>query len=217
MKLANVFSWKSFVLILALLGTFTRPSFATMDTIDFGGSLGLVFKPSALNVHVGDTIVWIGSYAFHQIQSTSIPAGAPTFGPTVVSASTQPLTYVVTVPGVFNYQCNIHFSMGMIGSFTAATAGVDEPVSNDQATLGINYPNPFTGITILRYTVNHTSQIDLKIFDLNGKVLAQVVNKYQPADSYEVPFDASNLPNGTYICELKCGDAILTRRIILAK
>jgi plastocyanin len=216
MRLANVFSTSLKVLsaVTIILLASSQLFGGVLRTITFAGTS---FTPNTLNVNVGDTIIWIGNYGFHQIQSTTIPGSAATFGPTVINTSTQPLKYVVTVPGVFNYQCNIHVSMGMIGSFTAATSGVDEPVSNNDASLGINYPNPFAGITVLRYTLKNATQVNLNIFDLNGKAIKQVVNKYQSADTYEVPFDASNLPNGAYICELKCGDAILTRRIILAR
>jgi len=214
MKLANVLSSPPKVLSIVIL-------FSLASSLSFGGVRqniafgGTSFTPNTLNVSVGDTIVWSGNFGFHIIKSDAIPGGAATWGPT--TASTTSLIYVVTVPGLYHYECTIHVAMGMTGTFTAAASGVDEPVTNDQATLGINYPNPFTGITILRYTLKNASPVNLNIFDINGKAIKQVINSYQSANAYEVPFDASNLPNGTYICELKCGDAILTRRIVVAR
>ena len=101
---------------------FTIPvteTFGTTHTISFGGTS---FSPSSLNVSTGDTIVWSGAFAYHYIQSTSVPSGAPTFGAT--DANTTSLSYVVSVAGTYNYQCNIHYAMGMTGSFTATAPAV---------------------------------------------------------------------------------------------
>jgi len=112
MKLANVFFFFVFLLILSHADTF-----AITHTITFGGTS---FTPNTLNVNTGDTIIWSGTFSFHAIQSTSVPNGAATWGPTI--ATTTSLSYVVSVAGTYNYQCNIHASMGMTGSFTATSA-----------------------------------------------------------------------------------------------
>ena len=112
MKLA-----KALVLITFLLLVAVSMSFATTYTITFGGTS---FSPSSLNVNTGDTIVWSGPWSYHAIQSTTIPNSAAAWGPT--DGNTTSLTYVVTVAGTYNYQCNIHYLMGMTGSFTATTA-----------------------------------------------------------------------------------------------
>src|SRR5689334_18997715 len=110
MKLGKAFFISLFLLI-------TAPAFAVTWTVNFGGTS---FNPNALNVNVGDVINFVGSFANHIIQSTSVPAGAAAFGPT--NAGTVNFSYTVTVAGTYNYQCNIHAAMGMTGSFTATGA-----------------------------------------------------------------------------------------------
>ncbi len=115
MKLAKIFS--TIALFCAFL-LFTHGKIhATTHTISFGGTS---FSPNTLSVTTGDTVTWTGAFGFHQIQSTSVPATAATFGPTSNTATS--FSYVVTVAGTYNYQCNIHFSMGMTGTFTATAA-----------------------------------------------------------------------------------------------
>ncbi len=114
MKLVKVFFFFVF-LLTASVGI----TFGTTHTIAFGGAS---FTPNTLNVSTGDTVVWTGAWAFHAIQSTTIPNGANAFGPT--NANTTSLTYIVSIAGTYNYQCNIHVGMGMTGSFTATAPAV---------------------------------------------------------------------------------------------
>lgn len=92
--------------------------FAATHTIVFGGSAGFAYSPAAVNVRVGDTITWTGNFAVHPLTSTTIPPGAPAWQ----HATGTDFSYVVTVPGTFNYKCTVH--SGMVGSFTATVASV---------------------------------------------------------------------------------------------
>ena len=63
----------SFVTLFAFCGSVTH---ATTHTINFGGNLGNAYSPTPLNVNVGDTITWVGSFSFHPLQSFHVPSGA---------------------------------------------------------------------------------------------------------------------------------------------
>lgn len=200
------------VFFAAVIVSISVPAFSTTHTINFGGTS---FTPNTLEVAVGDTIVWNGNFGFHEIQSTSVPSGAAMWGPTTSDQTS--LIYVVTVAGSYAYQCNIHGSMGMTGTFTTVTAGVPNVVSNSAATLEKSFPNPSTGRTTIRYTLTNSSDVSLKIFDLNGKEMKQLVNQYQNSGTHETVFDGSALPAGSYTYQLKTGDAILSQQMILVK
>jgi plastocyanin len=191
----------------------TSKTFAASDTIHFSG---VSFTPSTLSVHVGDTIVWIGSFAFHIIQSETIPTGAAAWGPT--TSSTTSLIYVVPKAGTYNYQCNVHVSMGMTGTFTATPLnGVTEVVSNENATLEKNYPNPFNGSTTIQYSLYHPEQVELTVFDMSGKIVKRLVGEHQNTGNYTISFNGNDLAAGTYTYQLQTGDAILSRKMVLAK
>jgi len=221
MKTATFFSFKFFASAFLLIGALSSNSFATIDTIKFGGSLGKVFVPATLNVKVGDTILYMGFFGAigstaHALQSEVIPANAPAFGPIT---SGQTFQYIVKVAGTYGYQCLNHCcgTLGnMQGTFTAALADVPA-TSSPIVSLGANYPNPAGGSTVFTYTLAAASQVSLKIFDMNGKEMKQLVNDLQNSGKYEVPFDASKLPNGTYTYQLRAGDAVLTRQMVVMK
>ncbi len=207
------------VLVLVFASTHV---FATTDTILFGGiNPGKNFKTSTLDVKIGDTILWVGFFGtsdpFHILQSVSVPPGAASFGPVI---SGQTFAYPVTVAGDYNYQCNIHCcgkAGNMQGSFTAAVAEVKDAAANEAASLEKNFPNPFSTSTTIRYTLNRASPVTLRIFDLNGKEVNILINKPENAGKYEIPFDGTTLPSGTYIYQLQTGEAILTRQMLLLK
>jgi|GEM_PF-6876220 plastocyanin len=99
---------------------------AMTHVINFGGSLGFVYSPSQLNADVGDTISWRGDFSVHPLSSTSVPSGAAAFSN---SSGTQ-FDYVIKVAGSYRYQCDVHFSIGMVGSFTVTGTSVVPRVSN---------------------------------------------------------------------------------------
>ena len=215
MKHVNIFSFSFKGLRLLTILSFGGLSqvFATTHTINFAGTS---FTPNTLNVAVGDTIVWKGAFGFHVIENThgAIPNGAATFGPS--KSTDASLVYVVTVSGHYDYQCNTHVSMGMIGSFTAAASGVDDAISNDVATLEKNFPNPFGASTTIRYSLSRPSNVTLTVYDINGKEVKKLAAAYRNAGSYEISFDASALPSGAYTYQLQEGEAVLRRQMIIA-
>src|ERR1019366_1858001 len=116
---------------------------AKNDTIYFGGqngSPGFGYAPSTLNVNVGDVIVWVGAFsAPHTLQSEVIPAGAAAFSKLDMAGNS--FSYTVTAMGTYNYECTLHATFGMIGSFTAVASGVEIPPETKMMMDPI-YPNP---------------------------------------------------------------------------
>jgi plastocyanin len=92
---------------------------AATHIIKFGGPLGKKYSPASLTVSVGDTLVWVGDFDEHSLSLMKAPQGAKGFKG-IESGST--FRYVVTVAGRYDYQCDDHVDMGMIGSFTAVAA-----------------------------------------------------------------------------------------------
>ena len=91
-----------------------------------------------------------------------------------------------------------------------------------------NYPNPFNPSTNIAFQISDGGFVSLKVYDVLGNEVATLVNEYKPAGSYEVEFSASsgirNLPagrqglvSGIYFYQLKAGNYIETKRMILLK
>jgi predicted GH43/DUF377 family glycosyl hydrolase len=83
--------------------------------------------------------------------------------------------------------------------------------------LNQNFPNPFNPSTTIKYQIANAGMVSLKVFDILSKEVKTLVNEYQPAEYYEVNFEASNLPSGVYFYQLRSGDFIQTKKMILLK
>ncbi|NOX64431.1 MAG: T9SS type A sorting domain-containing protein [Chlorobi bacterium] len=80
-----------------------------------------------------------------------------------------------------------------------------------------NYPNPFNPSTVIRYSIPEISKVSLKVYNMLGQEVAQLVNSQQAPGNYEVDFDASNLSSGVYFYTIKAGQFASTRKMILIK
>lgn len=57
----------------------------------------------------------------------------------------------------------------------------------------------------------------LKVYDLVGREVKDLVNKQQSAGAYEVNFNASNLSSGVYYYKLSAGDYTAVKKMIFLK
>lgn len=80
-----------------------------------------------------------------------------------------------------------------------------------------NYPNPFNPSTKITFGVSIASNVKLSVYDLTGKEVAELVNEKIQPGKYEVDFNASNLPSGTYFMRLNAGNYTESKKITLIK
>jgi uncharacterized delta-60 repeat protein len=93
---------------------------------------------------------------------------------------------------------------------TVSTAPVTFKISQ-------NYPNPFNPVTVISYDIPKDVFVELKVFDILGKEITTLVNEFQVSGTYNVNFDASNLPSGTYIYTIKAGENAESKKMVLMK
>ncbi len=88
-----------------------------------------------------------------------------------------------------------------------------------------NYPNPFNPTTKIRYSLSSKQFVTLKVYDVLGNEIATLVNEEKSAGMYEVEFrsgsasggDAYSLPSGIYFYNLKAGNFVETKKMVLLK
>jgi hypothetical protein len=80
-----------------------------------------------------------------------------------------------------------------------------------------NYPNPFNLITTISFSVSYPSYVTLKIYDVLGRELAILADGYKTKGFYKSSFNASRLPSGVYIYQLKSGNFIDSKKMVLIK
>ncbi len=96
---------------------------------------------------------------------------------------------------------------------------VNENLSSANSySLSNNYPNPFNPTTKINYQLPQSVFVALKVYDILGKEVATLVNEYKPAGKYDIEFSATDgLPSGVYFYQLKAGDFVHTKKMILLK
>jgi hypothetical protein len=80
-----------------------------------------------------------------------------------------------------------------------------------------NYPNPFNPQTIIGYEISSAGFVNLKVYDVTGREVAQLVNESQSQGRYEVLFNGSNLASGVYLYRLQVGDFSQMKKFVLMK
>ncbi len=101
--------------------------------------------------------------------------------------------------------------------YTIPTFSGDDVVAVTKFELEQNYPNPFNPSTSIQYAISSIQFVSMKVYDLLGNEVANLVNEEKPAGNYKVDFDASNLSSGIYYYRLLTGSFIDTKKMILLK
>ena len=95
-----------------------------------------------------------------------------------------------------------------------------DPPNNDlpnSYSLNQNYPNPFNPSTTISYSIPAASFVTIKVYDALGNEVVRLVNEEKPEGSYEIMFDAANLPSGIYFYRLQAGLFVETKKMVLMK
>lgn len=84
-----------------------------------------------------------------------------------------------------------------------------------------NYPNPFNPSTVIRYEIPKNSFVAIKVYNVLGKEVASLVNKFEPEGFHEINFNANNLSSGIYMYRISVTNETenfsIVKKMILAK
>jgi hypothetical protein len=83
--------------------------------------------------------------------------------------------------------------------------------------LNQNYPNPFNPSTQINYSIPSNGFVTLKVYDMLGREIKELVNEYKEAGNYNVTFDGSNLSSGLYFYKLTAGNYSDVKKMTLIK
>lgn len=85
-----------------------------------------------------------------------------------------------------------------------------------------NYPNPFNPSTTITYQIPNTSNVILRIYDINGQLVKELLNETQAGGEYHVTWNGKNEKNmivgsGVYIYTVSADKQIVSKQMILLK
>lgn len=139
------------------------------------------------------------------------------------------------VPGVTQIRANLKLlnltpamavfaSLGHIFDYTSLVENPKENLSEDNMISATadepfiqNYPNPFNPITQIKYSIVKDGLVTLKVYDILGREIAELVNEEKQAGTYTVQFDAGNLSSSIYFYSISTRDFSQTKKMILLR
>lgn len=91
--------------------------------------------------------------------------------------------------------------------------------------LSQNYPNPFNPSTKIRYSIPSVTlrraqsdiHVTLKVYDVLGNEIETLVNEEKSVGAYEVSWYAEQLPSVIYFYQLKAGNFVESKKMVLMK
>jgi len=79
------------------------------------------------------------------------------------------------------------------------------------------YPNPFNPTTTISYSLPEAGKVALIVYDLQGRIVAELVNGFEDVGIHEAVFDGTGLASGVYIYSLHAGDFSANGKMIMMK
>ncbi|MDR9408949.1 MAG: T9SS type A sorting domain-containing protein, partial [Balneolaceae bacterium] len=80
-----------------------------------------------------------------------------------------------------------------------------------------NYPNPFNNSTVIYYSIEEEGEVDLSIYNLAGRKVQTLENRFRSVGTYQIDFNASGLSSGVYLYRLKVNGRASTKKMILVE
>ncbi|HKK46726.1 MAG TPA: invasin domain 3-containing protein [Balneolaceae bacterium] len=95
--------------------------------------------------------------------------------------------------------------------------GADAAGLPNKYSLDINYPNPFSDHTTIKYETPVEGNVQLLVYDILGRKVKTIIDQRQPADFHEATWTPSQLASGVYILVMRAGGKQFTRKITFIK
>jgi Secretion system C-terminal sorting domain len=88
----------------------------------------------------------------------------------------------------------------------------------DENILHPNHPNPFNPSTVvINYSVKEAGLVKLRVYDILGSEIAELVYETQESGNHSVEFNASDIPSGVYIYTLQVNGYSDSKKMLLLK
>ncbi|MEM1094314.1 MAG: LamG-like jellyroll fold domain-containing protein [Bacteroidota bacterium] len=118
---------------------------------------------------------------------------------------------------VLYYRVRQRFTGGAERVSGVLKVGIADAEQPGRAVLIGNYPNPFNPLTTVEYQVNETVHVSLSVWDLAGQRVRNLVDEEKTPGTYQVGFEAVELPSGTYFVRLQLAEGTQYHKMTLTK
>ncbi len=105
-------------------------------------------------------------------------------------------------------------TVGPVTSTDVNTKGDELPM---QFRLSQNFPNPFNPTTTIQYSVNSSQYVSLKVYDMFGREITELVHERKAPGNYEVRWNADGMPSGLYFYRLTTSASSVSKKMALIR
>lgn len=162
-------------------------------------TVGNTFSPANITINQGDTVTWTNGGGFHNVNATqtTYPNNPEGFGNSV-SSSSWTFQHIFTIPGTYDYQCDPHTAIGMVGTVIVNSVSLTPSDLTFTAIMDLTTPSAGnTGKAIL-LTANQSIS-DLSIYGFGS------ATNGGGSDGQEYTFPAISINAGQHI--IVCRDS----------
>ena len=94
----------------------------------------------------------------------------------------------------------------------------ENPAIDNNLGYDINsYPNPFNPTTVINYSLPIDEKVLIKVYDILGREITELVNEFKTAGKYSVQFNGSNFSSGVYFYSITAGNFNKVNKMILLR
>jgi len=213
-----------------------NPGIATILTGDFND------RPTAFSIRLltetGTDTIYISTFAEMNPGDPgyTMPSNTPNvkidyvFYKNTGSLAIDTSIIVMDQPYSGNNFCSDH--LGILTTFKEGVVNLDESIDlqPDKFELYQNFPNPFNPTTKIKFTIPTSPQsppyqgegqrerlITLKVYDVLGSEIVTIVNEQKTTGSYQIEFNATNLPSGIYFYQLIAENFSDTKKMVILR
>ncbi len=104
------------------------------------------------------------------------------------------------------------------GTVYIQRTGIDDHGLPDKRSFSLsNFPNPFNSSTIIRFSLEAESYVELTVFDILGRQIDRLVDSHLTPGHHQIEWDAGDRPSGIYFYRLVTQDTAVTGRMTLLR
>jgi hypothetical protein len=142
-------------------------------------------------------------------------------GMTYITQKKTRYRYPFTMANQTDQDCRVVFNCGIdtadvyldnvslvLGIPDAIKTGSENNLLVNAFALEGNYPNPFNNSTKISFSLPVSNPVKLKLYDITGRFIKNILNRTMTAGRHEILFNADNLSSGIYFIQLQAADII---------
>jgi hypothetical protein len=100
--------------------------------------------------------------------------------------------------------------------------GYTENLTPQKFQIAQNHPNPFNSQTIIKYQIPENSMVSIKIYNMIGQMVSELINEFQTAGFYEIHWNGTdeqgqNVTSGIYLYQISCPTFKTTKKMLLLR